>query len=529
MDLQLRHRLPVGAGRLWANLKASVSIDTRTLAVFRVLVALLILADIALRLRNFSFFYTEDGVIPRALAMDATAETAFSVFYFTTNTTVIAALFGLGALLAIQLLVGYKTRIATICSFLFVVSLDHHNPFVLSYADTLFRLLLFWAMFLPLGERWSIDAVYRTQLSRPRITSVASALILCQIVYMYFLNWYHKSENELWTSGEATPLIMGLDDTTFFLGEFTRNFPTLLQYGGLGWYYLLFSSWLLIFLAGRRRMALVALFMAGHASFAVTVRIGAFAYVAIAGLTLFLQAQFWDDLSRLATAIGVDRSQLRRLKSSLVRFAESVPYYQRETPTAQQIKSGFAFGASTILVGSLLVAGAGMYAPVGGETIEQSAVTEQIETGADSLSISQPTWSVFAPTPRTTDSYYVFPAETADGDRVDVYNERAFTMDRPGKQLQNQYGTYRERFYMNSVRRAALNDRNDSPTILAEYLCGAWADEHDTELTHLNMYQIRESVTLERIDSPEDRDTRSRLLYRHGCGDNEGKHIRTSE
>ncbi len=51
-----------------AFLVGCVRIDTRTLAVFRIGVALLILANLLLRARNFSFFYTENGVVPQALA-----------------------------------------------------------------------------------------------------------------------------------------------------------------------------------------------------------------------------------------------------------------------------------------------------------------------------------------------------------------------------------------------------------------------------------------------------------------------------
>lgn len=130
-----------------------VTIDPSSLAAFRAAAALLILADVALRSRNFHFYYTDDGVVPEALARAYVGEGAVSVFFLTSDPGVIAELFALHALFAVLLLVGYKTRLATASSFLFVISLDHHNPLVLSYADTLFRMLLFWALFLPLGER----------------------------------------------------------------------------------------------------------------------------------------------------------------------------------------------------------------------------------------------------------------------------------------------------------------------------------------------------------------------------------------
>lgn len=521
MDLQLRHRLPAGVGGLWRRLAASVTIDTRSLAVFRIAMALLLIADVLLRLRNFDVLYVESGVVSQSVATARTPDAAVSVFYLTTDPTITLGLFLSGILIGLFLLVGYRTRLATVLAFLFAISLDHHNPLVTSYADVLFRLLLFWAMFLPLGERWSVDALHRQRLSEPVVRSVVSALILCQIVVMYFVNWQHKSENELWASGEATPLIMGLDDTTFLLGEFTRNFPTLLQYGGLTWYYMLAFSWLLILLAGRKRMAFVSMFMSGHASFAVTVRIGAFAYVAIAGLSLFLQAQFWADLDRIRRRLGIDRARLTSISARFERHGRRVPYPHLEHRRAAHLRSGVYTLAVAVLVGALLILFAGMYLPVGGDAVASSTATEQLKDGAAALAITQPSWSVFAPTPRTLDGYYVFAAKTTDGELVDVYNDRELTAARPGNDLHTQYGSYRERFYMNSIRRDASTNRHAAPALLAEHHCEAWASEHDTELTKITMHRITERVTLDTIDHHGERSTQTQELFTHPCGDHD--------
>ncbi|MXV61643.1 HTTM domain-containing protein [Natronorubrum sp. JWXQ-INN-674] len=497
----------------------SVSIDTRSLAVFRIAAALLIVADILLRSRNFGFFYTNEGVVPQSLAMEMTPDNAISVYYLTTDSTVIAALFVVQVLIALQLLIGYRTTIATVLSFLLVISLDHHNPLVLSYADVLFRLLLFWAIFLPLGERWSVDAVHADSEPRARITSLASAAILVQIVYMYFLNGYHKRESELWTGGEATPLIMGLDNTTFLLGEFMRSFPTLLQYGGLTWYYMLLFSWLLLVLRGRARLFLVAMFIGGHASFAITVRIGAFPYVAIAGLVLFLQTQFWDDANALLRAPPLDRARVTPPYARLERLGARLPQFGVDARTHERITSGLYSIALVIAVTSLLVIPAVSHMPIGGFVDDEGGPKERVDDTAATVAVQQPDWSVFAPHPRTSDRYYVFPAATADGEVIDVYNDREHTYDRPHDELQQQFDTYRERFYMNSVRRGGPDDLVSAT--LATHYCETWQEDRDVELTHVNMYYGIEDVTLETIDDPADRDREIRLIYGHGCGNNE--------
>jgi hypothetical protein len=486
-------------------------IDTRALAAFRVLAGLLIVADILLRSRNFGFFYTEEGVVPQSLAMEATADNAFSVYYLTTDPIAIAGLFALTVVVALQLIVGYKTRVATLLAFLLVVSLDHHNPLVTSYADTLFRLLLFWAIFLPLGERWSVDALHADSRPKERVTSLASAAILAQIVYMYVVNGYHKRESELWTGGEATPLILGLDNTTFLLGDLVRSFPTLLQYGGLTWYYMLLFAWLLVLLRGHARTAFVAMFVAGHASFAITVRIGAFPYVSIAGLLLFLQTPFWDDLRSLLYA-AVDRSRPASLRDALVRHGSRLPDLRVDAGPVERAKAPILTVVLVVAVVSVLIVPTLSLLPVAGFLDEDDGAGERIDDATAILGVDQPEWSVFAPSPRTTDRYYVFPAVTESGDRVDAYNERPLTYDRPHDELQRQFGTYRERFYMNSVR-----DGDAAAVALAEHLCETWEEDHGEGLTHVNMYYVAEDVTLETIDDPADRDREIHPIYYHAC------------
>jgi len=520
-------RLPAGVG---GYLKDCVRLDTRTLAVFRVFVGLLILADLALRSRNFGFYYTDDGVVPRELAKAMTVDNAFSIFHLTTDPTLIAALFVVHALVAVQLILGYKTRIAIVLSFLFVVSLDHHNPLVTSYADVLFRLLLFWAIFLPLGERWSVDAVLSDTPPRESFVGVASVMILCQVVYMYVVNAYHKAQSELWTGGEATPLVMGLDDMTFLLAPVVREFPTLLQYGGLTWYYMLWASPLLILLAGRLRVPFLLMFVGGHASFAITVRIGAFAYVAMAGLLLFVQTPVWEDGTRLARHVGLEPARMTDRFAGAVAFARGFPDYALTSKRARWAKSTVYIFAVVLVALSmtLLAVTPFLYEAEAIERGDRVATAEdEIDDVASAFAVSQPEWSVFAPIPRTTDRYYVFPARTADGELIDVYNDRELTYDRPHDELQRQYGTYRERFYMNSVRRGGFD--NDVAPQLAEYLCRTYEDDHGVELTHVNMYAVSEDITLETISDHDERDRESGLIYTHGCGDNEPEELAPPE
>lgn len=525
--------------RLWQYLDSCVRIDTRSLAAFRVALALIIAVEVLLRARNFSTFYTDDALIPQSLAMENTVDYAVSVYFLTSSSTLIAVLMGLQVVIALQLLVGYRTRTATVLSLLFMVSLDHHNPIVTSYADTLLRMLLFWGIFLPLGERFSVDALRESHSARPFVVGVATVLALGQMVYMYVRNGVHKIESEQWAGevwlgdivrgeasltelslrAEAAPLILGRDDITFLLGEYTHHLTPVLEVGTILWFYMMLGGFVLLLLRGRWRYPAILLYMGGHASFALTVRIGMFPYVAMAGLLLFVPTQFWRDGDRLLRRVDIHPGRVTDRVAELARGARALPNGHLSPPRMREGVYQFAlvFVVLTIAL-SLAISGvqlAGMADEEGGYDDELDG---QLNHMASTLNVDQPDWSIFAPNPATSDRYHHFPAETENGELVDVYNGGEFSWERPYDRLNNQYGTYRERFYMNSVRRDA-----EVAAIYAEYLCENWEGEDGQQLTRISMWRVSEEITLGTIADPDDRDRSHLVSHRFGCGNNEGE------
>jgi len=303
----------------------------------------------------------------------------------------------------------------------------------------------------------------------------------------------------------------------------------LLTYGGLLWFYMLLGSWLLILLRGRLRLPLVVLFVGGHLSFALTVRIGAFAYVAMAGLVLFVQTPVWEDGRRLSHWLGqrwgtdpvdrVSRDVFRRFARRLPAFRVVPDRYGWVIPTVYTIGFG-AVVVALALIGGVLLLNAGAVVDDGydqhqlNHEVREAAGGEYIYTVARGLGVQQPEWSVFAPHPRTTDRYYVFGARTTDGDRVDAFNDRAFTWDRPTP-LQSQHDTYRQRFFMNSIRRGSAG--GELTHQFGEHICTVYEQEHGTELSHISMFEVTESITLETITDPSDREVDREHFYRHHC------------
>ena len=518
-------RVRSAADRLRAFVRSRVVVDARSLALFRMLAGVLIVADVLARSRNLTFFYTDDGVVPHDLAVAAEPMAAYSVYALASTPAATAVLFALTGLVGVALAAGYYTRIATVLAFVLVVSLDLRNPFVTSFADTLFMTLLFLAIFLPLGERWSVDAVAGGRQRRDAVASVGTALVLAQMVTMYAVNGYHKTASELWWSGEAAALILGIDEMTFLFGDALRISPTLLQLGGLTWFGMLLGSWLLLALRDRPRHLLVTAFVIAHLSMALTVRIGAFSYVCLAGLLLFYQPSAWRDAAALrqriaarSTAAATVGRRFIGLRDHAARVAQRVPRPVlspvRRLPRLQRRVSGVTrreAGTAVAAAAVIALAATASLSAVG--VVADDTPESELSDGATALVEFQTDWSIFAPNPRTSDRYYVFPARTTDGEVIDVRNDRELTYDRPYDELQRQHGTYRERFYMGSLRSVdgAVADR------LADHLCATYESGSGASITHLNMYAVDEEITWETIDDHEHRDRDVHLLSRHGC------------
>jgi hypothetical protein len=102
-------------------------IDLRTLALFRICLGAVILADLVNRAGYLTAFYTDDGVLPRTAAIAYNHSARISFHLMSGSPLVIGFLFLIAGILAVMLMLGYRTRLATVLSWLFLVSLNNRN------------------------------------------------------------------------------------------------------------------------------------------------------------------------------------------------------------------------------------------------------------------------------------------------------------------------------------------------------------------------------------------------------------------
>jgi predicted DCC family thiol-disulfide oxidoreductase YuxK len=285
----------------WRHRAAEVfGIDLRTLALFRAALGALLAFYVLNRLPDAMAFYTDWGVLPRYwLLQTEDAWSRLSLYHVNGDAWFVFLLLFATLASAIALLVGYRTRLAILAAFVLFASLINRNPIVLIGGDGLLVCLLFWAMFLPLGARWSVDAALST-VPPPAANahaSWASAGLVLQVLSVYFFSAILKSGADYWPDGTAVYYTMELERYASPLGRELAGFPRVMQ--GLS-YYVYFLEMLGPLLAlspwAQRplRFVVMACLMAMHIGFIGFMEIGHFPFVSLASLTTLLGGWFWD-------------------------------------------------------------------------------------------------------------------------------------------------------------------------------------------------------------------------------------------
>ena len=119
-------------------------LDIRSLALFRIAIGSTLLIDLINDFWEAKEFYTLSGILPRTLWVRLyESGTLWSVHLLNDTLPFSRALLFVQLLLAVMLLVGYKTRLATFGSWIFFVSLLNRNLLITDGGDQIGSYLLF--------------------------------------------------------------------------------------------------------------------------------------------------------------------------------------------------------------------------------------------------------------------------------------------------------------------------------------------------------------------------------------------------
>jgi len=500
---------------LHAALARRLGVDRRALAAFRIGLGGVLLADLLLRSQNLVAFYTDAGVLPRSLLeANRPVISQLSVHALSGDVLLQAGLFLVAGACALALLVGYRTRLAVLLSWLLLVSLHARNPLVLNGGDSLLRRLLFWGIFLPLGTRWSLDALAGRVRgharsgtgARGRVAGVASAGLLIQVVLIYATNAGFKLGSERWLSGEALAYVFRLDEFTTPLGAALAGYPAALSALETVWLAMLAGSVGLVALTGWRRALLAGLFAGAHLGMAATMRLGVFPFVSVVALLPFLPSGVWDRLSA-AAASAKTRNVADRLPAWLVSPGPG-SRVERDGGQPGTASAGRWGRARTWARRGGQVAGVALVAGLLVWNAAAVGVVEAPDAVPGSLDPAEDSWDMFA-APPTRDVLVLAPATTDGGRQVDTLHGGAVRWAPPPDGAA-WYPTNRWRKYLRSVWAT-----DDSAVLhgVADGLCTRWDRNHHGQVERVSLYAVLEPTGLDG-DGP----LRREKLVTHSCG-----------
>lgn len=461
-------------------------LDYRSLGLMRICMGLCLLWVTYMNGSEMRAFYTDEGVLTRQeLFQNPGGFLGFSLHFANGGVTYIGILFGLQFLFALMMLVGYRTRLATIGAYILLLSMQNRHPVLLFGADIALRVGLFWTIFLPLGTRLSVDSLLGRARppGNPIFLSLAGVAFILQICIIYTGSSLMKT-GETWRDHTAVGYALALDvysrplghwlgqheALTRFLTVFTLNLE---MFGPLLFLFPIFSKW--------ARMLGIALFAGMQIGFGLCMTMGTFGPVMITLTLALLPAFFWD---RIAGPLGAKTTRMLRPLAAVktIRPARWVRQWIDRANRANDFAASLTLPRGTRLlrigrrivfegIVALLLAVLLLWnwAKIPGHRnhLPQSLVTLANMTGMEQC------WDMFAPDPHTTDGWFVISGRLHNGENINLFTGKAATFDKPACVADS----YRNQLWM-SYLISFWQPGSSNPSALARHLGSQWNRSH---------------------------------------------------
>lgn len=447
--------------------------DLRSLALFRIGIALLILFDIGFRLFDLTAHYGEEGVLPLQAATHFFHYSAWTSFHYWSGSPLYQALlFGLNGCAALALLVGYRTRLMTLFCWIFMLSLHDRNPLILNGGDILFKMMLFWSLFLPLGGRFSLDSRHVESLSN-RVLSWGTAAYLLQIAIVYWGGGFYKWFGGGWQEGTAIHYALFIDQYVTPIGAWMREWSAFFPFLTYFTYYfevlgpvVALSPWQ----NGPLRTLVTIAFILMHTCFGLCLAIGIFPTICVVAWIPFFPTWFWDRLTKQQTPENLLSSpkelfnpfplQLHRVEASFVALCLVYTAYLN-------VQNVFPSAGNLPLIG------------------------QQWKHLGKALHINQH-WPMFS-VPLYDDGWYVMAGTLVNGRVVDLFRPtQPFSWEEPPLGSAHYPNARWRKYIMNLWSKAYIPQR----PLFAQYLAREWDKTHlETEqVASVDVYYILRST-----------------------------------
>jgi hypothetical protein len=453
--------------------------DRRSLALFRMLIGADFVYEWINRATSLTAHYTDDGVLPRALMPAVARRLALPIFRLSGGATVQATLMIVACLFAVMLMVGYRTRLATIATWILHLAVIERLPSITGGGDNLMRYLLLWSMFVPLGACWSVDHWLSRRRGAasppagngvgPPIVSLGVAALFVQLASIYFCAGVHKLEHPAWRQGLAVCRALQVYTRTTPLGDWMLNFPHFLAVTSLVLPVLqiLGAVYLFVpFLMGKMRTLIVFSYAAFQITLGASIVLGNFQQVAVFMMVPFLPPWFWD---HLLPKLGIGRPTI----------SPAAPPPEDAGFLSAKWRAAFRRSPLANRVSERLAAALGVYLLVMnlGGCLVKGDLPGRPERLGYALNFDQ-NWDLFSlPEVNKPFGWFVAPAKLADGRTVDLLTgSTQIDWTKPAPFSLTRYVNWRWRLYYGYFQKIPENDPRKAA--YPRYLARTWNSTH---------------------------------------------------
>lgn len=432
-------------------LRERYGLDLRSLALFRIGLATVLLGDLLQRAPNFWAHYTDFGLLPRWAVLQWVGPRAWlSPYVWSAAPAWTAFLLILEAGVAVALLVGWHSRVASLLSWFLLASLHIRNPAILAGGDNVLRILSFWAVFLPLAEVGSLDRRQgRVRGSPSPVLGVAGFAVQLQFCLVYWSSVAFRWGPEWTRTGEILTQALHRDFLVTSWGRVLAGWPSLHPLFAQATLAVEILVPLLVWspkLTGPLRFTAVLTGVLFHlVALGSVFHLGIFPWICAVGWLLFVPPWLWD---RLAA----------------VRFPALARLPEPAAPSSRAGQRSVALLAAAALA---LVLGFNLVF-----VFPRFAMPKPLWRIGEVLGIHQE-WAMFS-LPRDYTGWFVVGGDLADGGIVDVWREQPLDVQRPDSIYEITGGNQWAKYFSNLPDPEFVSHRR----LFLQYLCRRWNARH---------------------------------------------------
>jgi hypothetical protein len=367
--------------------------DVAPVALFRILFGLLLFNWFWQLFPNLGAFFTDEGILPRA-DFAVSYPDRLSLLSLSGEWWPAALIWAVSCAVALSLTAGWHTRIASLLSFVLVSSFSWRDPLILDGSDLVFRLVPLWLAFTAAGDRWSVDALRRSDGPVARGWAFPIRILELQIAWIYLATGLEKLGGIDWVEGTAAYYALQLEHT--FARPWAHAIaldPTLSHL--ISWSTLAVElSFLPLSMIPFQRTRTIAALGAAAMQLGILflMNVGNFPLVMLAACVLFIPPEW-----------------IHRVMRDAIGPALATPRVRRARPAA----------AGALLA---ITAAAAFVTAVPSE-VEALRPSGDLGSLLRSMSLDQ-RWDMFSPNAARSDWWLLAPATLADGTRFDLLSDR---------------------------------------------------------------------------------------------------------